>query len=349
MNEYNITLMDGRILSCTLKAHQPKVIKSDDLELDKTGEYLSFGRLKIKEHAEDLLQKAQRQYNHHLLTENAWFLLENAEKILSDSRMFLAPVKIQNGLAYTGTSGFSSPTLGVYIEWWLNCKEASTDANGNLVWYISGSPLSGSNCCSAVTPKGEQVKIAQRTPFSAIWRTFMSVNKRYTEAKQRCEAYSLEEVLTKLHGDDYKYRIIDLQHEMINKEMFADMNLLQKAYSKVAAKIEKLITENKKIELNHHRDSILAFMKGFMERKHKIMELEKVYVTKHRELKRQLHSGTINGDYHFLLAEASKEYRAEKRVQSESINRFVRETFGRNPNGITPSDILRYVKSLIKN
>ena len=341
--------MDGRILSCRLKEHQPKVIKSDDLELDKTGEYLSFGRLKTKERAEDLLQKAQRQYNHHLLTDNAWFLLENAEKILSDSRMFLAPVRIQNGLAYTGTSGFSNPSLGVYIEWWLNCKEASRDANGNLIWYISGSPLSGSNCCSAVTLSGEQVKIAQRTTFSAIWRTFMSVNSRYTEAKQRCEAYSLEEVLIKLHGEDYKYRIIDLQHEMIQLVMEWDKNILARTCSHLKHKIEKLIMDNKTIQLRQHQYAILDFYKEYSERQKIVMELEKVYVTKHRELKRQLHSGTINGDYHFLLAEASKEYRAEKRVQSESINRFVRETFGRNPNGITPSDIIRYAKSLIKS
>ena len=344
MNEYNITLMDGRNLSCELKAQQPEVVNPDNLALDKTGEYLSFGRMKPKIHKEDLLQKAQRQYNHHLFTENARFLLENAEKILSDSKMFLAPVKIQNGLAYTGTSGFSRPTLGIYLEWWLNFKEASIDANGNLVWYISGSPLSGSYCCSAVNLEGEQVKIAQRTSFSMIWRTFMNVNNRYTEAKQRCEAYSLEEVIIKLRGEDYKYRIIDLQHEMIQEVMSWEMGCLEKTYYNLRTKIENLVKDNKKIQLKQHRDSILAFFEEYSKRQQVVLELEKAYTARHRDLKRRLHDGTLKENYNLLLAEASREYKSKRREQSESINRFVRVTFGQNPNNITPTDIIRYAK-----
>jgi len=32
--------------------------------------------------------------------------------------MFLCPIYMQSGLAYTGSSGFEKPTLGIYIEWW---------------------------------------------------------------------------------------------------------------------------------------------------------------------------------------------------------------------------------------
>lgn len=217
METYKIELMDGREINGILKSEQPEEVKSDNLKLDTTGEYLSFGNSKPKIVTENQMLKAERQYNHHLFTENAWFLLANAEKIFSDSRMFLAPVKVQNGLAYTGTGGFWMPTVGVYLEWWLNHKEAAVDKNGNLVWYISGSPLSGRNCCSSVNPEGKQVNIAQRTTFSAIWRSFMEVNNRYNEAKQRCEAYTLEEVLVMLYGEDFKYRLIELKHEMIEK------------------------------------------------------------------------------------------------------------------------------------
>ena len=196
----DITLIDGRILSCILKSEQPEEIKVDAFQLDTTGQYLTIGRKRkrlkvIKE------QKAKRLYNYSLFAENAWLFFNNAERILNDSRMFFAPVYIENHLAYIGTNGFKNPTLGVYLEWWLNCDKASIDANGNLVWYISGSPLTGCNACSSVTPEGDRVPIELHTSFSNIWRSFMAVNNRYNEAKQRCEAYTLEKVLRILNDE----------------------------------------------------------------------------------------------------------------------------------------------------
>lgn len=198
----DITLMDGRTLSCVLKSEQPKEIKGDVFQLDTTGQYLTMGE-KRKPVEESEEKKAARRYNYRLFTENAWFLFNNAERIFNDSRMFFAPVNIENHLAYIGTNGFKDPTLGVYLEWWLNYGNASIDANGNLVWYISGSPLSGCNACSSVTLDGKQVPIEQHTRFSDIWRSFRDVNNRYNEAKQRCEAYTLEEVLRKLQEEAY--------------------------------------------------------------------------------------------------------------------------------------------------
>ena len=342
MEEYKIKLMDGREIDGILKSEQPKNIKSDALQLDTSGQYLSVGKKKPKIPTESQLQIAQRQYNHHLFTENAWFLLANAEKIFSDSRVFLAPVKVQNGLAYTGTSGFGRPTIGVYLEWWLNHKEAAVDKNGNLVWYISGSPLSGRNCCSSVDPEGEQVKIAQQTSFGAIWRSFMDVNNRYTEAKQCCEAYTLEEVLVMLHGEDYKYRLIELKHEMIEDVLDWERGKIQRDYNDLRNRMQRLIKSNRSIQLRQHRDEIMEFYKGYSERQEEIKELEKVYVKRHNELKKQLHDGTLEGDYHVLLAEASREYKAKRREQSDLLNKFVYATFGKNPNSISPSDVIRY-------
>lgn len=342
METYKIKLMDGREIDGILKSEQPQKITSDSLQLDTTGQYLSFGKKKPKIPTEDQMRIAQRQYNHHLFTKNAWFLLANAEKIFSDSRMFLAPVKVQNGLAYLGTSGFGRPTIGVYLEWWLNHKEAAVDKNGNLVWYISGSPLSGRNCCSAINPEGKQVKIAQRTSFGAIWRSFMEVNKRYTEAKQRCEAYSLEEVLVMIHGEDYKYRLIELKHEMIEDVIDWEKGKIQSAYNDLCDRMHRLIKDNRRLQLRQHREEIMEFYKGYSERHKVIFELEKVYVKRHKELKKQLHEGTLEGDYHLLLAEASREYKAKKREQSDLLNKFVYTTFGKNPNNITPTDVVRY-------
>ncbi|MDE5808222.1 MAG: hypothetical protein K2H76_08900 [Muribaculaceae bacterium] len=342
MEEYKIKLMDGRNICGILKSEQPDKIKSDNLHSDTTGQYLSFGKKKSMLKTESMQAEAQRQYRHHLFTENAWFLLANAEEILNDSKMFLAPVGIQNGLAYTGTSGFRRPTVGIYLEWWLYFSMASRDSNGDLVWYISGSPLSGSNCCSVVTPDGKQRKIAQRTPFRDIWQTFMDLNNRYTEAKQRCEAYSLEELLVKLRGEDYKCRIIELQHEAIEMVMDWEKCKLEMDYSRLRTAMDKVVNANKRIQLKQHHSSILEFYHKYLERQNRINELEKAYVAKHKELKLLLHSGTLQSDYQALLAEASSEYKAKKREQSELIRQFIKGTFGKNPNNITPSEIIGY-------
>lgn len=132
-----------------------------------------------------------------LFLQNAHRLIDRSDRIMEDSRMFLAPLPIRNGLAYTGTSRLRNPTLGVYIEWWRNHKSAWTeDDYGELqpIYYIAGSPLSGCNNCAYITPDGESrnVSIPQ---FSQVWSTFMEVNSHYAEAKQLYEAYSLEEVI----------------------------------------------------------------------------------------------------------------------------------------------------------
>lgn len=344
MGTYTITLMDGRELPCVMKAEQPETVYEDVMKLDTTGEYLKFGRRKTKVPEEDVLQRAAWQYNHYILTKYAWYFLENAEKILSDSKMFLAPVKVQNGLAYMGTGGFMRPTLGVYLEWWLHCSDASRDVNGDLVWYISGSPLTGSHCCAVVTPVGKEKRMSEPVPFGKVYKTFMDVNTRYTEAKQRCEAYSLEEVLIRLKGEDYKYRLIDFQHEIIQMVMDWDRKSIEREYSWLKTKYKKLVFDNKRIQLEHYRSIIFEFYEKYLERQQRVKELETEYVAEHRALKQRLHSGTLQRDYHRLLAEASREYKAKKREQSELFNQFIKDTFGRNPNQITPSDILLFAK-----
>lgn len=345
MNEYKIQLIDGREINGLLKSKQPEQVKTDSLQLDTIGKYLSFGRRKPKTLSDDMMLEAQHQYNHHLFTENAWFLLANAEKILSDSRMFLAPVKTRSGLAYSETSGLALPTIGVYLEWWLYHKEAAVDKNGNLIWYISGNPLIGINRCMAVTPEGKHVKITQQPSLYAIRRSFIEVNARYTEAKQRCEAYTLEEVLIKLHGEDYRYRLVELKHEMIERLMELEKSELQHLFDYIEKKYHRLLDYNKTRQLRQFRKELLEFYMDYVDRHKVIRDLEDVYVKRHKELKSQLHAGTLEGNYYVLLAEASREYKARKREQSDLINKFIRNTFGKNLNGITPTDVIRYCKT----
>ena len=177
--EGKIQLLDGRVLDCYQSQRLKCEPLSNDLEIDTSGVYLSMkkpsGSRPVKDEREDEEKELER-----LFLSNAFVLLDNRERILSDSRMFLCPLPIRNGLAYTGTSGFHHPTLGIYIEFWLHCPAATVmKDNGEkwLLWHIAGSPLSGSNRCSLVNSQGEW-KCEQVSSFSGIWRPFLEINSR---------------------------------------------------------------------------------------------------------------------------------------------------------------------------
>lgn len=205
--ENSITLMNGAVLECFPKESQPCDIEPDKMQLDATGKYLSIGNKKPykgKEKAPIAPTEEMEQQQKKLFTDNAFYLLAHSERIMRDSRMFLAPVAVHNGLAYTGTSGFCNPTIGIYLEWWNECARAlRTDDEGNrsLVFYLSGSPLSGANCCAEVYEDGRIESVSVHS-FIDHWRPFMAINQRYTEAKHMHQAYTLQQVLDILHAED---------------------------------------------------------------------------------------------------------------------------------------------------
>ena len=199
--EHYLELTDNTCIEAFPKAEQPETIEKDNLALDTTGEFLQMGggrkrRKKIVTCTDEEQLK--------LFLQNAHRLIGESDRIMADSRMFLAPVPIRNGLAYTGTSGLRNPTLGVYIEWWRNYECAWTKDKSGVrqpIYHIAGSPLSGCNACAYVDTEGNGYSVSVY-PFSPVWRSFMSVNAHYTEAKQLYEAYSLEEVIERLFGND---------------------------------------------------------------------------------------------------------------------------------------------------
>lgn len=187
-------LLDGTQIPCYPKFRTEEPV-DNQISFDTTGEYLQIGRRKptvAKPEANADLQAQQKLFFDH-----AFAFLANKERILGDSRMFLAPVPIQSGLAYTGTSGFRNPTLGVYLEFWLNCPQAtiaSPEGRLRLVQRLSGSPLSGCNCCSVVYEDGT-TECLSLPRFIDLWSTFMNINCRYDEEKATCESYSLQQVV----------------------------------------------------------------------------------------------------------------------------------------------------------
>lgn len=345
--EDKMTLTDGREITVYLKADQPAEIKSDDLALDTTGVYLRISRKKPKSMDESIYYKARRKYNFNILAENAWLLFNRAEEIFADSRMFLAPVNIVNGLAYTGTGGLQNPTLGVYLEWWLG-GGAAVDAKGNLVGYISGSPLSGANCCMSFTPEGKMVKMAQHTPFSAVWGGFMKVNRYYTEAKQLYEAYTIEEVLVKLRGEGYRFRIVEIWHEAIQSVMLSEKNVLQRAYNALTKRFEKHLTTNKRLQLDSHRDRILAFFSQYTLMEQEMKPIHDKYLKELAALKQKLRGEGVFPEYIKRKGEIARDYRERKRCLSDFANNFMYEMLGNNPNEIRLENILKYARRQLK-
>ena len=195
-----LELTDNTCIEAFPKAEQPETIEMDNLALDTTGEFLQMGGGgKRNKQITTYTDEAQLT----LFLQNAHRLIGQSYRIMADSRMFLAPVSIRNGLAYTGTSGLRNPTLGVYIEWWRNYECAwAEDKYGarQPIYYIAGSPLSGCNKCAYISPEGDGCTVSVY-PFNNVWRSFMEVNNHYTEAKQLYEAYSLEAVIEILFGE----------------------------------------------------------------------------------------------------------------------------------------------------
>lgn len=175
-----IRLMDGRLIEGFQKSKKPEMdLPKDVVERSKMWQC----------HKEEMI-----------FLNNAFVFLENSERILSDSRMFLCPVPVESCITSIGSYGFLlHPTLGVYIEWWLNCKKASVKKKEQqkwLVYHIAGTPLSLSdkNHCGLVNRKGKTIT-RSISPFRDLWSSFIDINSSYTSVKNKYDAYTLFDVL----------------------------------------------------------------------------------------------------------------------------------------------------------
>ena len=118
--------------------------------------------------------------------------------------MFLTPIVAHNGLAYTGTSGFHHPTIGIYLEWWSHCLGTmviSDSGRMSLIYELTGSPHSKFAICRQLYEDGETEPI-HLYYFARYWDSLMEINMRYNEAKEIYQAYTLQELLDILHEED---------------------------------------------------------------------------------------------------------------------------------------------------
>lgn len=323
----SITLMNGAVLECFLKEEHQGDFVPDKMKLDATGTYLSLGNKPCKPQPRATEEKEQQK---KLFTDNAFYLLAHQERIMRDSRMFLAPVAVQNGLAYTGTSGFLAPTLGIYLEWWNECSIAlRTDKDGNrsLVFHLAGSPLSGTNHCAEVFEDG-RIEHIQVSSFISHWQPFVNINTQYDEAKHIYQAYTLEQVLEILHAEDGNGW--DYSSEIKERFMQSEINELKKKVERLTKESDKWYSMYKDTYMKYKDAEISEAFSTFQSfREECEAQINSIKMRK-QALKADLKSGRIdNITYQRTLTPLNKQIRElEFRVSTqkyELINKYISE------------------------
>lgn len=315
-----IQLLNGTVLDC-YPLEQPGDKVDNAMKLDTTGTYLVVGR---KKPAEALRSKEEKEEEEKLFLSNAFRFLRYRDRIMSDSRMFLCPVPIQSNIAYTGTSGFRRPTLGIYLELWLNCERASLfEENGTkqLVYHIAGSPLSGSNHCAFVDANGK-TELQSIASFISLWPTFMDINCRYDKAKDQYQAYTLKQVVEILDkenlylDDDMKMEILFLKSTLCRQKKDRDDE---------KKRLESTINKLKNRLFYDHRDELEAIIATYNEKIVQKEKREKEIDDECKELRSKLKSGEIdNKQYQKQLTSLKKEKKDNedmpRNYQIEALN-----------------------------
>jgi len=215
--EGKIVTLDGRMLDCFPMATH-RVAINNGQQSATMGECLRTKTMRWKDKENERSKDLEK-----LFTDNAFYLLAHKDRIMSDSRMFLCQVEVRSGLYYTGTSGFKNPTIGVYLEWWNLCDNAMQKDEHDeirLVYYLSGSPMSGRNNSAVVYGNGRTEKVSLAS-FKSYWPLFIDINSRYENAKKSYQAYSLQQVLDILHQEDEGNSdyACTIETEMMKKEV----------------------------------------------------------------------------------------------------------------------------------
>lgn len=285
-----IVTLDGKMLECYPVANRNVNVVDDEMKLDTTGRYFAIGRRLSPMPTPPKEEEEQKA----LFIDNAFYLLAHKDRILSDSRMFLCPIAVQSGLAYTGTSGFTRPTLGIYLEWWSIAPQAmQVDEEGHklLVYLISGSPLSGCNNCAAIRDDGKH-KTVTLLPFSSHWGSFTQINTRYTESKYMYQAYNLKEVLDILHTEDDGN--LDYAHQLELEYMRHEIELANRLLAKEQARCRDWQQKYAETIIKYHEKRMCDYYAEY-ERVKANAEMEMTGLRQQKsELKAELKSGRMD-------------------------------------------------------
>ncbi len=259
MEKDELKLMDGR----TIIGYPKDKVEQRNWEfyqlIDADNHINAGGKTSaiIKEERQKTQERLQK-----LFLDNAFKLLEYHERILGDSCMFLTPILIESRLAYMGGRGFANPTLGVYLEWWLNCPYSSIeDKDGHkwLIYKMAGSPLTGRNKCGLVDRNGN-IKQMDLQTFRPAWESFVAINRRYKEAKEKYYGFSLLQTMALLGKED-KAVINDTDDFLFTQErklqsLTTECNRLRQVNTELTVKFHHTLMRLKAPELKAYMEEL---------------------------------------------------------------------------------------------
>lgn len=211
---------------------------------------------------EKAIVNAEYRRSRDCFLQNAFFFLENAERILSDTRMSNARVFVSNGLAYMGA--FPTANLGTYIDWWKNSglEEILHDEEGRkaLTWSVSGSPLSGMNSCMCVYPDGTTAKVSHGS-FCRKWKTFSEAVKRHRSDEDIVDSFTIEEVAEILERD----AVTEEQILRVRLTVQQGANLRLRHYlNRLFANYQDIMFRYDSITLKYHEEELSSFRKEYI-------------------------------------------------------------------------------------
>ena len=307
--ENKIKLQDGRVIQ-GFPIQDAAVGEAKSVTaFDTTGEYFSIRKKPAKPKPTDEEERALQK----LFADNAFLILANRERILNDSRMLLTPLCVRNGLAYSGE--FATATLGVYVEWWINAPYSvlfdEKDDAMSLIWYVSGSPLSGGNLCANVTEDGktETVKVPF---FIKLWPKFTDILADYHDAKKLYQAYTLPEAIDILKCETteefYKESIRQFHYEAKIRLLNAEMNDWKDRWKHTQETCDDYQHKWHIALINSRLDKVRSFYENYMQRKEALhIRAEELREDNHI-LKARLRKGELtNKEYQPLLTKNKKE------------------------------------------
>ncbi len=221
--------------------------------------------------------------------EHAFFFLDHAKEILADSRMFLAPVPVCNGLALCSALGLANPTLGEYIEWWQTCPNATIFEDGEkwLVWRFGGVSFNGCNICEAVNRNGEVRKVKVH-PFAELFKPYLKICARYNDARLSMAAYTLPEVYALLKGEPVGKWFEDTMY------LRSLAQLLSKSLEVSKGRECQLQGEITSLRIQLHQDAARELYDNFVAESDRIHERLENLKEQRRFLRRRLKNGDID-------------------------------------------------------
>ena len=131
----------------------------------------------------------------------------------------------------------------------------------SLVYHMAGSPLSGSNRSSVVREDGK-IETVTLSPFINHWSPFIKINTRYTEAKVRYQAYTLQEVLDILHREDNGK--LDFDHVITTRFMQHEIDSLKKRLKKREEELSQRAEMWYKLYADEHIRGVVKSCRSFV-------------------------------------------------------------------------------------